>query len=282
MGKEKIQKLSQTFEKIHTNKLFETIVVIIILLSSVLVGVKTFPNSDSLFYLVILDMFVTVFFLTEAIIKILGQKKWTNYFKSGWNVFDFSIVVISLIPLGSSQYALLGRLLRIFRVLRLITVIPELKRLIESLIKAIPSILSISALLFIIFYIYAAIGSLVFAEINPQLWGNLFLGLLTMFRIMTFEDWTDIMYETIAVYPMSWMFYVSFIFLTVFTFLNLFIGTIISSIDDQREKQKQAKKAVFENKVLEKLENLEKEISTLKSENSKLKKQSNSNLKSKK
>lgn len=265
MNKKVFQKLSQKLEQIHTNKIFETIVISIIIFSSLLVGIKTFPNSENYLILAGLDLLITLFFLVEAIIKILGQKKWTDYFKSGWNIFDFTIVVISLIPVSSTQYALLGRLLRIFRVLRLITVIPELKRLIESLIRAIPSIISISGLLFIIFYIYAAIGSFLFVDINKDLWGNIFLSLLTLFRIMTFEDWTDVMYETIAVYPMSWIFYVSFIFLTVFTFLNLFIGTIISSIDDEREKQKQKVREVYQDKVLEKLEFLEKEMKSLKS-----------------
>ena len=264
MNKKIFRKLSDKLEKIHQNKIFELIVISIIIFSSLLVGVKTFPDSQNYKYLIILDFLITGFFLLEAIIKILGQKKWTNYFKSGWNIFDFTIVVISLIPISSTKYALLGRLLRIFRVLRLITVIPELKRLIESLLRAIPSIISISGLLFIIFYIYAAIGSFLFVDINEDLWGNIFLSLLTLFRIMTFEDWTDIMYETIAVYPMSWIFYVSFIFLTVFTFLNLFIGTIISSIDDEREKEKQKIRQIYQDKVLLKLENIEIDIAKLK------------------
>ncbi len=265
MNRKLFRKLADKLEIIHKNKIFEFIVISIIIFSSLLVGLKTFPNTQDYKYLIILDFLITGFFLTEAIIKILGQKKWTDYFKSGWNIFDFTIVVISLIPITSTKYALLGRLLRIFRVLRLITVVPELKRLIESLIRAVPSIISISGLLFIIFYIYAAIGSFMFVEINPDLWGNIFLALLTLFRIMTFEDWTDIMYETIAVYPYSWIFYVSFIFLTVFTFLNLFVGTIISSIDDEREKDKQKIREVYQDKVLQKLENMEEDIKILKS-----------------
>lgn len=265
MQNKNLKHLSNQLEKFHSNKIFEIVVIAIIVLSSVLVGVKTFPNSDEYIILAGLDLFITLFFLTEAIIKILGQSRWTDYFKSGWNVFDFTIVVISLIPVSSTEYVVIGRLLRIFRVLRLITIIPELKRLIESLIKAIPSILSISLLLFIIFYIYAAIGSFIFAKINPELWGNIFLSLLTLFRIMTFEDWTDVMYETIEVYPASWIFYISFIFLTVFTFLNLFIGTIISSIDDEREQMKNESKQKYQKKVLEKLDALETEIKNMKS-----------------
>lgn len=266
MENNKFEKFAKTFEKIHKNRIFELFVISIIILSSILIGVKTFEGTRNYVFLIILDSFVTIFFLVEAIIKLLGQKHWTDYFKSKWNIFDFTIVVISLIPLGATNFVLLGRLLRIFRILRLITVIPELKILIESLFRAIPPIISISGLLFIIFYIYAAIGSFMFAEINPELWGNIFLSLLTLFRIMTFEDWTDVMYETIAVYPMSWIFYLSFIFLTVFTFLNLFIGTIISSIEEEKKKEQQKEDEIFHNKIFIKLDKLEEEIKNLKKE----------------
>ena len=113
-----------------------------------------------------------------------------RFFRQGWNVFDFVIVTASLIPVEESQMALLGRLLRIFRVLRLVSMVPELRMLLNSLLKALPQLGYVILLMFIIFYIYAAIGATLFEAINPTLWGDIAIAMLTLFRVMTFEDWT--------------------------------------------------------------------------------------------
>ena len=91
--------------------------------------------------------------------------------------------------------------------------------------------------MFIIFYIYAAVGSLLFAEINPVLWGDLAVAMLTLFRIMTFEDWTDVMYETMEIYPFSWLFYITFIFLTAFAFLNMVIGIVVNVLEEEHQRE---------------------------------------------
>jgi voltage-gated sodium channel len=132
--------------------------------------------------------------------------------------------------------ALLARLVRIFRVLRMVSVIPELRILINSLISALPQLGYVMLLMFIIFYIYAAIGSLMFNTINPELWGNIAISLLTLFRVMTFEDWTDVQYETMEVYPLSWIYYLSFIFFTAFAFLNMVIGIVVSVMEEEHVK----------------------------------------------
>ena len=90
--------------------------------------------------------------------------------------------------------------------------------------------------MFIIFYIYAAVGSYLFADINPFLWDNIATSMLTLFRVMTFEDWTDIQYETMEVYGWSWIYYMTFIFLTAFAFLNMVIGIVINVMDKEGRK----------------------------------------------
>ena len=131
--------------------------------------------------------------------------------------------------------ALLGRLLRIFRVLRLISIIPELRVLLAAFFKAIPRMGYVSLLMFIIFYIYAAAGSIFFQEINQTLWGNISIAMLTLFRVATFEDWTDVMYETMEVYPLSWIYYISFIFVVAFVFLNMMIGIVLETLQREHE-----------------------------------------------
>ncbi len=152
----------------------------------------------------------------------------------GWNIFDTLDMIGSLVPLDNSEAVLLGRLLRVFRVLRLVSVIPELRFLINSLLKAIPRMGYIALLMFIIFYIYAAIGSMFFSEVDETLWGDVAISMLTLFRVATFEDWTDVMYATMAVHPLSWIYYLTFIFLTAFVFLNMMIGAILEVMSEEQ------------------------------------------------
>jgi voltage-gated sodium channel len=172
------------------------------------------------------------------LIRFIAEENKKAFFKSAWNVFDTAVVVISLIPIDESELALLARLIRIFRVLRMISIVPELRVLINSLLTALPRLGYVVLLMFIIFYIYAAIGSFLFNEINPVLWGNIAISMLTLFRVMTFEDWTDIQYETMEVYPMSWIFYMSFIFFTAFAFLNMVIGIVVGVMDEEHSKER--------------------------------------------
>jgi len=122
---------------------------------------------------------------------------------------------------------LVARLLRVFRVLRLVSMIPELRMLLTALVKSIPRMGYVALLMFIIFYIYAAIGSFLFRDVDPFLWDNISVAMLTLFRVATFEDWTDVMYATMEEYPLSWLYYLTFIFLTAFVFLNMMIGIVL-------------------------------------------------------
>ena len=229
--------LRDRFIAIRSNKTFEMTVIAIIILSAMLIGATTYDINP--FWIKVLEVFdiaVTLFFLAEVLIRIAAEEKLRNFFKNGWNVFDFVIVAASLIPIDESQMVLLARLLRIFRVLRLISIIPELRILMNALVKAIPRIGYVALLMFIIFYVYAAFGSFFFEQINPVLWGDITIAMLTLFRIATFEDWTDVMYETMVVYPFSWLFYISFIVLTAFVFLNMMIGVVIDVMQKEHEK----------------------------------------------
>jgi len=231
-----VEQLKLNLFKLHQNKLFEFLVISIIVFSALITGAKTYDIGSTMANIVtLLDMFITVFFLVEIVIRLIAEPRFFDFFKKGWNIFDFIIVTASLLPIEGNDSVLLARLLRIFRVLRLVSVIPELRILISALIKALPRMGYIVLLMFIIFYIYAAIGSFMFEDINPVLWGNISIAMLTLFRVATFEDWTDVMYETMTEFPLSWIFYLSFIFLTAFVFLNMMIGVILDVMQREHE-----------------------------------------------
>lgn len=220
---------------IDSSKLFQGVVIAVILLSALLIGAKTHNLSASaMAVLTLLDLCITIFFVIEITIRFFAHQNKKQFFRSGWNIFDTFIVIGSLVPLGGSG-VLLARLLRVFRVLRLVSMVPELRLLINSLLKAIPRMGYIALLMFVIFYIYAAVGSMYFHQINETLWGDVSISMLTLFRVATFEDWTDVMYETMTVHPFSWIYYLTFIFLTAFIFLNMMVGTVLEVMSQEHE-----------------------------------------------
>ena len=226
--------LQARFWRIRSNKFFETCVMVIIMLSALLIGAKTYDLPPIVNTIITFsDYAITVFFVTEITVRFLGEQHKAQFFLNGWNIFDTLIVIASLMPVQDSELAVIGRLIRIFRVLRMVSIIPELRILLNSLIKAMPQLGYVIALMFIIFYIYAAIGTTFFETINPTLWGDISISMLTLFRVMTFEDWTDVMYETMEVHPLSWAYYLTFIFLTAFAFLNMVIGIVVNVLEKE-------------------------------------------------
>jgi voltage-gated sodium channel len=228
------------FQAIRNNKLFESFIIVVIMASALIVGIKTYEVPTwALTAVYWLDIFITLIFIIELSIRFVAEERKRDFFKSGWNMFDLFIVTVSLIPIDNTDMALVARLVRVFRVLRMVSIIPELRTLLNSLLIALPRLGYVMALMFIIFYIYAAAGSLMFNEINPFLWGDIAVSMLTLFRVMTFEDWTDVMYEVMAVYGWAWTFFVSFIFLTAFAFLNMVIGIVVNVLEEEHKRERQ-------------------------------------------
>lgn len=231
--------LNQRLQSIAQNRLFEWTAVSVIIASALMLGAKTFelsPRTQGL--LEVADWAITIFFVFEIGLRFLATPEKKRFFTNGWNVFDTIVVAVSLIPGGGGDQVLVARLVRVFRVLRMVSIIPELRILLNSLIKALPQLAYVLLLMFIIFYIYAAIGTTLFETINPVLWGDIAVSLLTLFRVMTFEDWTDVMYETQEIYPLSWIYYLSFIFFTAFAFLNMVIGIVVNVLDEEHARAK--------------------------------------------
>lgn len=247
--------------ELRQNAVFETVTVAVIIISSLSIGVKSYDMPElAQTILHALDWLVTLYFVVEITVRFFADGA-RAFWRRGWNVFDFIIVAASLIPVDESEYALLARMLRLFRVMRLVFFVPQLRLMVEALLTAIPRMGYVALMMFIIFYMYGAAGNLFFAEINPTLWGNVGLAMLTLFRVSTFEDWTDVMYETMEVYPLSWTFYLSFIFLTAFVFLNMMIGVIINVMQEAHERTSRADGAPTTDEKLEmidrRLQNIE-------------------------
>lgn len=241
--------LIEKLDAIRTCKVFETLVIAVIVISALAIGANTHdlpPYAINALYA--LDIGITLFFLFEIILRMLVTPRFKDFFKKGWNIFDTLIVTVSLIPIDDSEGVLLARLLRVFRVLRLISFVPELRMLVGALLKAIPRMGYVVLLMFVIFYMYGAFGSMFFNQINPGLWDNISVAMITMFRVVTFDNWSEVMYEVMDVYPLAWIYFLSFIFLNAFVFLNMMIGVVIDVFSQEHEKhsKEQGKGEAFE------------------------------------
>ena len=259
----------EKLQKIRHSKWFSNLTTLIIVAYASVLGFKTMEEVavSYSFFLLLADYFVTIYFVFELAIKMVTEKELKNFFKSPWNIFDFIIVVVTLLPLESSGYAAIARLLRVFRILRLFTSRPELKKILDMLIKAIPSIVDITILMFIIFYIYAIIGSFFFVDLKSGLWKDFLISMLTLFRILTFEDWTDVMYEAMEVYSFAWIYFISFIIIAAFVFFNLFVAVIIGEMQKLQEadmREEIHSDSLKLDLLLEEIKTLKKDIQTLK------------------
>lgn len=222
--------------KLNSSRIFQFSVISIIILNAITLGISTYEIDSFVKKAIqILDYGITIFFVIEILIRFISEPKKINFFKSGWNIFDTLIVLISLIPIPNNSSFLLLRLLRVFRVLRLISVIPELKKIIEALIKSIKKVFYVSLLLFIILYIYATIGSILFGNIIPYRWNDVGVSLITLFQVLTLSSWETVMLPLQEIFWWAWIYFFSFIIICAITMMNLLIAVIVDVILSQKK-----------------------------------------------
>ncbi|WNM60633.1 ion transporter [Candidatus Nitrospira neomarina] len=215
---------------------FEYGIIAFILINGVILGLETSPALVE-HYGVLMhwgNHVILGIFILEALIKMIAvAPQIDRYFRDGWNLFDFSVIVFSLIP-ATGEFAMIARLARLLRVVRLISTIPELRLIVSTLVRSIPSMIHVMTLMGVIFYVYAIMGYQLFHEHDPTHWRSLGISLLTLFRVVTLEDWTDVMYTAMDFHYLSWMCFVSFVVLGTFVVINLFIAVVINNLDEAK------------------------------------------------
>ena len=228
--------MNRHFFNLKESPLFQYLVISIIIFNAFTIGINTYELGEFTRGVIsILDYSITVFFVIELLIRFIGEPKKINFFKSGWNLFDTFIVLISLIPISNSSSFLLLRLLRVFRVLRIISIIPELKLIIEALLGSIKRVFYVSLLLFIILYIYATIGSILFSSDIPQRWNDVGISMITLFQVLTLSSWEQVMLPLQDVYWWAWIYFFSFIIICGITMLNLLIAILVDVVINQKK-----------------------------------------------
>ena len=220
-------------QRIVEARWFEPVMIGLILFNGVLIGLETSKDFVEEYggWLHLGNDIILAIFIVEAALKMTAvAPRLSLYFGNGWNLFDFTIVVLSLLP-STEEFALVARLVRVLRVLRLVSAVPQLRLIVATLVRSIPSMGHVILLMSIIFYIYAVTGFHLFHEHDPEHWGTLGAALLTLFKIVTLEGWIEIMNALIEAQPWSWIYFVSFILLGTFVMLNLFIAVVINNLE---------------------------------------------------
>ncbi|MCA1774176.1 MAG: ion transporter [Loktanella sp.] len=234
-------------------------IIAVILFNAVLLGLETSPQIMAVAgpLIIALDLACLTVFVVEIGLKLFAQR--LSFFRSGWNLFDFVIVGIALIPGGNGMSVL--RALRILRVLRVISVAPSLRRVVEGFITALPGMGSVFLLMGIMFYIGSVMATQLFGASFPEWFGDLGSSAYSLFQIMTLESWSmGIVRPVMEVYPYAWAFFIPFILVTTFAVVNLLVGLIVNSMQEAHSAEEIAATDAYRDEVLAKLEAIERRL----------------------
>ncbi len=218
---------------------FEYFIIAVIIANAILLGLETAPRLNSRYgdLMHLGNQIALGVFIVEAIIKMLAHfPRSYRYFMDGWNIFDFLVIVFSLIP-ATGQFAMITRLARLLRVVRLISAIQDLRLIVAALVRSIPSVIHVIMLMSIVVYIYAIMGYHLFHEHDPEHWRNLGISVLTLFNIITLEGWTEVMNRAMELHSLAWIYFVSFVVIGTFVVINMFIAIIINNLDDAKRER---------------------------------------------
>ena len=243
-------------QRIVEARWFEPAMIGLILFNALLIGLETNKAFVERYdgWLHVGNDIILVIFIIEVVLKLAAvAPRFRLYFGDGWNLFDFTVVVLSLIP-ATGEFALVARLVRVLRVLRLVSTVPQLRLIVATLVRSIPSMGHVIVLMSIILYIYAVTGFHLFHENDAEKWGTLGRSLLTLFELVTLEGWVDVMDTAMESHPWSWIFFVSFVLIGTFVMLNLFIAVVINNLEASKVAElEELRDPVTHEEVLEEL-----------------------------
>ncbi|PTN33495.1 ion transporter [Desulfonatronum sp. SC1] len=214
------------------NSRFQNAVIFVIIINGIVLGLETSARAMELAgpLLLGIDRICLTIFIVEIGLKLYAQRR--NFFREGWNVFDFLVVAISLVPSQGGLAVL--RSLRVLRVMRMISALPNMRRVIAAMLHALPGVSSVAGIVGIIFYVGAVISTKLFSAAFPEWFGSIGGSLYTLFQIMTLESWSmGIVRPVMEVYPQAWMFFVPFIIVTTYTVINLVVGIIVGAMEEK-------------------------------------------------
>jgi voltage-gated sodium channel len=242
---------------------FELAITVLIFINAITLGLETSPSVMAAAggLLNAIDRIILAVFVFELLARFAVYR--LSFFRDPWRIFDLLVVGVALIPATGGLSVL--RALRILRVLRLISIVPSLRRVVTGFITALPGMGSIMLLLGLVFYVFAVMATKLYGEAFPDRFGDIALSLYTLFQVMTLEGWSDgVVRPVMEVYPTAWLFFIPFIVATSFTVLNLFIGVIVSAMEEEHDAEVSAERDDDQQELLREIRALRDEVRALK------------------
>jgi voltage-gated sodium channel len=232
-------KLTQLVE----SKIFERLILIVILANTICLGLETLPavaNSTGILFSALNKVFIGIF-VAEAALKLFAWHK--QYFKDGWNIFDFCIIVLSLIPTGGVFSGIrILRILRILRSLRMISSIKPLRKVVQAILNSLPGIGWTGVLMALVYYIFTIMGINLYSSTAPEQFGGFPESFVTLFSLTTMEGWQDTVFPFTEANPLNWLYFLTFLILSSFILLNLVVGIVVDNIDTLSRQEEDEKK----------------------------------------
>lgn len=247
---------------------FQNFIIGVIIVNAVTLGLETSGTAMNLAgpVLIVLDRIALSIFIIEIVLKLIVYR--LRFFRDAWNIFDFLVVGVTLMPAGEGVSVL--RSLRILRVLRLISVVPSLRKVVHALLRAIPGMGSVVALLSLVFYVAAVMATKLFGASFPDWFGSIGASFYTLFQVMTLESWSmGIVRPVMEVYPYAWLFFIIFILLTTFAVLNLFIAIIVDAMAQEHHAEEGETRAALggdHHEIIAEIRALKEEVAALRRE----------------
>jgi voltage-gated sodium channel len=221
---------------VHTHA-FDVAILLVIVANAIVLGLQTYPGMVA-DYGDTLNLLNNVFlgvFVVELLLRLASYgSRPQDFFRNGWDVFDFFVVAAAFLP-GVRESSTLLRLARLLRVVRIFRVLPDLRILVVGVVRSLPPLFSMTVLVTVILFIYGMVGWLLFADDLPEQWGTIGTAMLTLFVMLTLENFPIYMEAGMDVYPWSWVYFVTFILLAAFMILNVLIGIVLNSLEEARE-----------------------------------------------
>ena len=230
----------QKLQEIVERRVVRNWIMALVILNAALLGLSTSPwVMDRVGgFIWFLDRVILAIFVLEILTKLVAYG--ASFFRDGWNVFDFFVVGLGLLPQGNGLSAL--RALRVIRALRILSAVPQMRDVVQALFDALPGMGAVVIMLSIVFYVFAVMATIMFGGTFPEWFGTVGESLYSLFQIMTLESWSmGIVRPVMEVFPYAWAFFVPFIVMTAFSVLNLFIGLLVntmqSAVESDAEKE---------------------------------------------
>ncbi|MPZ84980.1 MAG: ion transporter [Actinophytocola sp.] len=252
---------------------FQRTVIAVIILNAITLGLETSARMTAELggLLHVADRAALAVFVVELLLRFYAAGR--RFFRDPWSVFDLLVVGISLVPAAGPLAVL--RTLRVLRVLRLVSVVPSMRRVVAGLLAAVPGMASVAALLALVIFVAGVMATKLFGPIAPAYFGDLGTTLFTLFQVMTGEAWPDIAREVMARAPLAWIFFVTYILVSSFAVLNLFVAVVVSGMEDQvtsdlaeAEERTAAAQASSDATILAEVRTLRAEVAQLRQERS--------------